>query len=228
MLRTLEGAGAPPARLVRTLDDVDAGLAHLTASDPRLAAVLETAGEVPLRRRAGGFEGLAAIITAQQISDAAADAIWRRVSALVAPFTPEGFLAADPEALKGAGLSRPKVRTLTAISAACRDGFDLDALEAMPAEEAVAAMVVHPGIGRWTAEIYLLFCLGHPDIFPAGDLALQNAVCDAFGLDNRPNEKALRAIAEPWSPWRGVAARLFWSYYRARRQRPLRVVPDLP
>ncbi|MGQ7793814.1 DNA-3-methyladenine glycosylase family protein [Faunimonas sp. B44] len=215
-------------RTIGEAADIEAGLEALTAADPRLAPVLAAAGEVPLRRNAGGFEGLAAIITSQQISNAAADAIWGRLRAAVDPFTPDAFLAAEAETLKAAGLSRPKIRTLTAFAGACADGFDVEALGLMPPEEAVAAMVVHPGIGRWTAEIYLLFCLGHPDVFPAGDLALQAAVGDAFALEARPNEKALRAIAEAWSPWRGVAARLFWSYYRVRRETRLRAAPDLP
>ncbi len=215
-------------RLIGEAGDIEAGLKALTAADPRLAPVLETAGEVPLRRNAGGFEGLAAIITSQQISNAAADAIWGRLRAAVDPFTPDAFLAAEAETLKAAGLSRPKIRTLTSFAGACADGFDVDRLAALPPEEAVAAMVVHPGIGRWTAEIYLLFCLGHPDVFPAGDLALQAAVADAFALEARPKEKALREIAEAWSPWRGVAARLFWSYYRVRRETRLRPAPDLP
>lgn len=200
--------------------DIAAGLAHLTAADPRLAAVAAIAGPVPLRRRPAGFEGLAAIVTSQQISDAAADAIWARLRAAVIPFTPDNLLAADEAALQAAGLSRPKIRTLRAAAAACTDGLDLAALAALPAAEATARLTALPGIGPWTAEVYLLFCEGHADLFPAGDLALQNAVADAFGLTPRPDARTLQRIAEPWSPWRAVAARLFWAYYRARRQAP--------
>lgn len=217
-------------RRIATPADIAAGLAHLTAADPRLAAVAAIAGPVPLRRRPAGFEGLAAIVTSQQISDAAADAIWTRLAAAVTPFTPENLLAAETAALQAAGLSQPKIRTLRAAAAACADGLDLAALAALPAEAATARLTALPGIGPWTAEVYLLFCEGHADLFPAGDLALRNAVADAFGLAARPDADALRRIAEPWSPWRGVAARLFWAYYRARRQAPktLRSAPDLP
>lgn len=197
---------------------VSAAVEALCAADPRLAAVLAVAGQVPLRRRPGGFVGLARVITAQQISDAAADAIWARVTARIDPLTPEAFLAADEEALRAAGLSRPKIRTLTGIAEACCGGFDLDGLHGLPPDEAIATMVALHGIGRWTAEVYLVFCCGHPDIFPAGDLALQNAVAMAFEKEGRPSEKELRVLAEGWSPWRAVAARLFWAYYRARRQ----------
>jgi DNA-3-methyladenine glycosylase II len=205
-------------RAIQEQRHIENALTALLSADPRLGPVLDVAGPVPLRRRPGGFAGLARIITAQQISDAAADAIWARLTAGMEPLTPEVFLAAGEEALRQAGLSRPKIRTLTGIATACCDGFDPDRLHELPPEEAIAAMVALHGIGRWTAEVYLVFCCGHPDIFPAGDLALQNAVAMAFGGDGRPSEKELRVLAEAWSPWRAVAARLFWAYYRARRQ----------
>ena len=197
--------------------DVARALDALLAADPRLVPVAEIAGPLPHRRRAGGFEGLAAIVTAQQISDAAADSIWARLRATVDPFTPEVFVNTPPDALRAAGLSGSKVRTLTGIAAAAADGFDLNAVHDLPADQAVTTMTALKGIGPWTAEIYLLFCVGHPDIFPAGDLALQNAVQEALRMRKRPDDKKLRAIARKWSPWRGVAARLFWAYYRARR-----------
>lgn len=212
---------------IDTEQQVAAAIEALLAADPRLAPVLEVAGAVPLRRRPAGFAGLARIITAQQISDAAAAAIWARLTARIDPLTPDGFLMAGEETLRTAGLSRPKIRTLTGIAAACRDGFDLDGLHDLPPEAAIAAMVALHGIGRWTAEIYLVFCCGHPDIFPAGDLALQNAVAMAFDRGERPSEKVLRGLAESWSPWRAVAARLFWAYYRARRQAVSVPVPPL-
>jgi DNA-3-methyladenine glycosylase II len=200
--------------------DVADGLAALLARDPRLVAVAETAGAVPLRRRPGGFEGLAAIITAQQISTTAAASIWARLAATVAPFTPDNLLATPERSLRAAGLSRAKIRTMNGIAAACADGLDLTALHELPAEGAIAALRALNGVGPWTAEIYLLFCAGHPDVFPAGDLALQNGVQRALRLVSRPSEKALREIAAQWSPWRGVAARLFWAYYRASRVVP--------
>ena len=202
---------------IESAEDIEAALAGLVAADPRLGDIAAVAGPIPLRRRAGGFEGLAEIVKSQQISTSAAASIWARLSAAVEPFSAQNFLATPEEALRAAGLSRPKIRTLTGIGAACVDGFDLDGLHSRSPAEAIAAMVALKGIGPWTAEIYLLFCLGHVDIFPAGDLALQRAVQHGLGLEERPNEKALRALAERWAPWRGVAARLFWAYYRARR-----------
>jgi DNA-3-methyladenine glycosylase II len=204
---------------INSEEDIAAALVRLLAADPRLSPIAEIAGPLPLRRRAGGFEGLAAIITSQQISSSAAEAIWKRLAAAVSPFTAEQFLATPEDALKAAGLSRPKIRTLEAIAEAHIGGFDPEKLHDAPAEQALAALTALKGIGPWTAEIYLLFCVGHADIFPAGDLALQTAVQHGLRLDERPGEKALRRIAEGWSPWRGVAARLFWTYYRARRPR---------
>lgn len=191
----------------------------LLALDARLSGVLQAAGEVPLRRRPGGFEGLAAAITSQQISSAAAASIWTRLKAAVDPFTPDELLRATEQTLRLAGLSRPKISTLLGVAAACRDGLDLDELHRLEAAEAIAAMTALKGIGPWTAEVYLLFCAGHADVFPAGDLALQIAVQHGLGLPDRPGEKALRVIAASWAPWRGVAARLFWAYYRTMRKR---------
>lgn len=193
--------------------DIAEALAALTARDARLAPVAAAVGPVKLRRRPAGFQGLAATIVSQQVSTTAANAIWSRLSMLVVPFTPEAFLSHDEEALRAAGLSRGKVKTLTALAQAARAGFDFDGLAVLGAEEAIAKLTALHGIGRWTAEIYLLFCLGHADIFPAGDLALQKAAAEALGLAERPDDKSLRAIAEDWRPWRGVAAKLLWAYY---------------
>lgn len=204
-------------RTIETKADIAKAVAALIDADQRLAPVVDYVGALPLRRRSGGFEGLASIITAQQISDAAADSIWARFRSTVEPFTHECYLDTPEEALRAAGLSRPKIRTLNGVANAMCDGFDLDALHDMPAEQALAEMTALKGIGPWTAEIYLLFCVGHPDIFPAGDLALQAAAHDALNMRKRPDEKRLRKIARKWAPWRGVAARLFWAYYRAKR-----------
>ena len=203
--------------IIETEKDVARALKKLLVLDPRLVPVAEIAGPLPHRRRAGGFEGLAAIVTAQQISDAAAASIWTRLQALVDPFTPEVFVGVAPEDLRAAGLSGSKIRTLTGIAAAAAGGFDLGAVHDLPADQAVTTMTALKGIGPWTAEIYLLFCVGHPDIFPAGDLALQVGVQEALRMHTRPDDRKLREIAERWSPWRGVAARLFWAYYRACR-----------
>jgi DNA-3-methyladenine glycosylase II len=205
-------------RRIETDRDIKKALAGLLAADPRLVPIAETAGPLPLRRRAGGFEALASIITSQQISTIAAAAIWGRLAASIDPFTPENFLAANEGTYRAAGLSGPKINILTGLAAACADGFDLTSLHDLPAEEALAAMMALKGIGPWTAESYLLFCVGHPDVFPAGDVALQSAVQQGFRMRARPDEQKLRKLAEKWSPWRGVAARLFWAYYKARRE----------
>ena len=203
---------------IRTEADLAAGLERLVEADPRLLPVHRVAGPVTLRRRPGGFAGLAAIVTAQQVSATAAAAIWSRLAAAVDPFTPELLLAAGEAQLRKAGLSRPKIRTLIAVAGECRRGLDIDGLAELLPHEAIRRLTALHGIGPWTAEIYLLFCLGHPDIFPAGDLALRTAVQHALGLHQRPSEKALRSIAEAWSPWRGAAAHLFWAYYKATRR----------
>jgi len=208
-----------PLRTIETEADVAAGLRSLIRRDPRLRAVARIAGKVPLRRRAGGMEGLARIILGQQLSVASAKAIWLRFVAAFPGIRPEAILAADEAVLRAPGLSGPKIRALRALAEAVAGGLVLDELATLPAEEAHARLTAVKGIGPWTADIYLLFCLGHPDIFPVGDLALRNAVADAFDLEMPASEKAIADIAAPWSPWRGVAAALFWAYYRARRQR---------
>ncbi|QOF70023.1 DNA-3-methyladenine glycosylase 2 family protein [Aminobacter sp. SR38] len=206
-------------RRISNLDDVNFGLDALCAIDPRLQAVRGMAGEVPLRLTEPGFASLASIIVSQQVSTASAKAIFGRLTALVDPLTPQGLLAAGEGMFREAGLSRPKQRTLLAVAQAATDGLDLDGLCRLDAQEAMAAMIAIPGIGPWTAEVYLLFAAGHPDIFPARDVALQSAVGHALGIDPRPAEKALIRLAESWAPWRGVASRLFWAYYRETRGR---------
>jgi DNA-3-methyladenine glycosylase II len=177
------------------------------------------AGEVPLRRTEPGFASLISIIVSQQVSRASADAIFGRLIKLADPLTPDALLAADDSLFREAGLSRPKQRAVVSTSQAVLGGLDLSGLCDLDAEEAIAAMTAVPGIGRWTAEVYLLSAAGHPDVFPARDVALQTAVGHAFGIDPRPGEKALIEIAESWAPHRGVASRLFWSYYREIRGR---------
>jgi DNA-3-methyladenine glycosylase II len=204
-------------RTIETERDIAKAMKALLIADSRLARIAKIAGPLPLRRLSGGFEGLASIITSQQISTAAAASIWARFKAAVDPFTPEQLLLTPEETLRTVGLSGGKIRTLSGIAAAAADGFDLMAVHDLPAEQAITTMTALKGIGPWTAEIYLLFCVGHPDIFPAGDLALQTAVQKALPLRARPDEKKLRKLAERWAPWRGVAARLFWAYYRAER-----------
>lgn len=205
---------------IETLAHIVEGLDALCLIDPRLAAVRALAGDVPLRLSQPGFASLASIIVAQQVSRASADAIFGRLQALVDPLTAEGILAGGAEAMRRAGLSRPKQRTLTAIADAVVNArFDLDGVCRLEAHAALASMTALHGVGPWTAEVYLLFAGGHPDLFPSRDVALQSAVGQAFGMSERPAAKQLANMAEAWRPWRGVAARLFWAYYRETRGR---------
>ena len=203
-------------QVIRSRRDIETGLAELLKSDDRLRAVAEIAGEVPLRLSTPDFAGLAGIIVSQQVSRASADAIHGRLVALVDPLEPRTLLAAGEAIFREAGLSRPKQSALVHAAEAVLDGrLDLPGLPLLPADEAMTAMTQVKGIGPWTTEIYLLFCGGHADIFPAGDLALAEAARVVFDLAERPGDKALRELAASWSPWRGVAARLLWAYYRA-------------
>lgn len=206
---------------IETEADLEAGLAAVSALCPLMAGRLAALGAPPLRRRPPGFEGLVHIVVFQQISTAAAEAIWTRTRAVFGEITPEALAAASEEDLRAAGQSRPKMRTLRAMAAAVLDGMlDLDALGTMEADAAHAALVAVKGIGPWTADVYLLSCLGHADAWPAGDIALQAAAADLLGLPARPPAGAMAAIGARWRPWRAVAARLLWAHYAALRGRP--------
>jgi DNA-3-methyladenine glycosylase II len=203
-----------------TEDDLYAGLAKLIEQDPRLAPIAEKAGAFALRRREAGFAGLCAIVCGQQLSTASAAAIRDRLFAAFDPFHHETLRTARTDKLKRLGLSMPKIKSIRAIAKAVSESvIDLTAVGNMDADDAHAALVKLHGIGPWTADIYLLFCLGHADAFPAGDLAVQEAVRIAFNLRKRPDAKALTRIAEAWRPWRGVAAHLFWAYYHVVKRR---------
>jgi len=205
---------------IATDADIAIGIAALVAADPRLARLIEIAGPIPLRRRPGGFAGLAAIVVSQQLSTASAAAIWGRLNAAFDPLHHSVVRAARPAKLKRIGLSAPKIRTLKAIARAIEMGaIDLAGLDAMSPDDARGALTALHGIGPWTADIYLLSCVGHADAWPAGDLALQEAARIAFALESRPTASAMIGLAEPWQPWRGVAARLLWAYYRAIKGR---------
>jgi len=198
----------------------DRAIDDLLILDPRLRPVLDLSGRPALRRRLPGFAGLTAVVVAQQVSVAAARAISARLESTLGSLTPEAVLAAGPVALRGAGLSAPKIRSLTGIAAALVSGaVDLAHVEALDADGAATYLTRLPGIGLWTADIYLLFCLGRGDAFPHGDLALQVAAGEAFDLPGRASAQGLAAIAEDWRPLRGVAAQLLWAYYGARRAR---------
>ena len=190
-------------------------LDHLAASDGDLARAIRLVGRPPPRRRPPGFASLLWIIVGQQVSTASANAIWQRLCAVGGPPMPEGFLTLSDEQLKAVGFSRAKMvygRDLAASIVAGR--LDLEALAAMTDDEAIDSLTAVRGLGRWSAEVYLLFCLGRPDVLPADDLALLSAAQKVKRLAARPTAGALRVMAEPWRPWRSVAARLLWHYYR--------------
>ncbi|WGH78466.1 DNA-3-methyladenine glycosylase family protein [Jannaschia ovalis] len=200
---------------IETEADVARGAEWLAAAEPRFARALEVTGPLPLRRRGDGYPALLNAIVSQQVSVAAARAILARCEA-AGLHEPETALRLEDEAMRACGLSRQKVRYLRALAEA---GIDFDALRDAPTEEVVATLVEVPGIGRWTAEIYAMFSLGHADVFAPNDLALQESARILFELPDRPKERALREMAEAWSPWRAVAARLLWSYYRVAKER---------
>jgi DNA-3-methyladenine glycosylase II len=211
---------------IHTEADLDHAIARLVDADPRLSIVLSRAGRPPLRRRPDGFAGLASIVVSQQLSTASARAIWTRLNEAFAPFDHAAVLRARSAKLARAGLSAPKIRTLKAIAKAIDGGeLDLPALTNKPADEAHAALTAVHGIGPWTADIYLLFCLGHADAWPAGDLALQEATRLLLTLKARPSAKEMGPLAECWRPWRGAAACLLWAYYRATKQRDGAPIP---
>src|SRR5690242_1599142 len=185
--------------------DLQAGLARLVAADPRLAPIAEKAGRFSLRRREAGYAGLCAIVCGQQLSTASAAAIRNRLFAAFDPFHHDSVRRARTDKLKRLGLSAPKIKTIREIGKAVAKGhIDLTAVGNMDADEAHAALTALHGIGPWTADIYLLFCLGHADAFPSGDLALQEAARLLLGLRARPTAKEMAPLAEPWRPWREI------------------------
>ncbi len=198
-------------RLIRDRADIEAGLARLLAIEPGFGAALACVGEVALRRKAGGFGDLLEIIVSQQVSLASAAAIKARMRT-AGLWSARAIGAASEADLRAAGLSRPKLRYVRALAGA---GLDFAALEAMEDGAVLEILCAIPGIGRWSGEIYLLQSLGRADVFPAGDLALQEAARRLFSLDARPSERALRARAEGWAGQRAIAARLLWAYYGA-------------
>jgi DNA-3-methyladenine glycosylase II len=208
-----------PSRTIETDADLREGIRALRRKCPHLRRVHDRAGDPPLRRHPPGFEGLARIVVGQQLSIASAQAIWTRVAAAVRPMSAKAFRSLSDEELRRAGLSRGKVKTLRAMSAAIEAGLDLNRLAHAPEEIVHATLTALPGIGPWSADIFLLFCLGRADAFAAGDLALQTAAASALQLRERPSREELLEIAERWRPWRGVAAHMLWAYYKIPAER---------
>lgn len=191
------------------------GAEWLARKEPRFAHALDLTGPLPLRLRKDGFAALLDAIISQQVSVASAAAIAARMKA--AGMTgPRKIAAASDEDLRACGLSRQKMRYARELA---NSGIRFPRLRERPTEEVVETLVQVPGIGLWTAEIYAMFCLGRADVFAPGDLALQEAARVLFDLEERPKERELRGMAEDWSPWRSVAARILWAYYRVDKGR---------
>ena len=206
-------------RLIETLDDIEAGMCALKRKCPHMKRALALAGLPPLRRNREGFEGLARIVVGQQVSVASANAIWTRVAAGVQPFTPERLAAMSEADLRALGLSRPKIVTLSKLAQHLSEHDWLAELADADDDAVREKLVSLPGIGPWTADIYLMFCLGRADSFAPGDLALQIAAQRLLDLERRPTADELAAIAEQrWRPWRGVAARALWAYYAVAKR----------
>jgi len=204
------------AMLIASEEDLSAGIEALIAQVPIFAEALRLGGRPPLRRREGGLAGLVHIISGQQISAKAGRAIFARVEAAFPSFEADELAKASDDDFRACGLSSPKFRTVRACAEAVLDGrLEFSRLENASAEELHAILTSVKGIGPWSADIYALFCLGHPDAWPVGDLALQIAVQDLFGLAERPGPKAMEALSTEWRPWRSIAARLLWAYYGA-------------
>jgi DNA-3-methyladenine glycosylase II len=193
----------------------------LCRAEKRFRTIVDTHGLPSLRRGEEGLSGLLMIVTEQFLSLAAASAIWLRLEAHLSPLTPESVLAASNSDLLALGLSNAKVKSFKGIAAAFAENPRLcDVLHHHPDEEARKALLALPGIGPWSADIYLLSSMLRPDVFPAGDLALQAAAQNLFRLRARPDTGKLHALSGKWSPWRAVAARLLWSHYRGLKQIP--------
>lgn len=201
--------------ILRSEASVAEGVAELCRVEPRFAIIVAAHGHPPLRRVAEGMPSLLRIVTDQLISLKAGEAIWRRLEAALSPFVPDALVEQPEEALMALGLSRAKARCFRNIAlAVIEQRLDFTALSTMPDDAAACSLTAIPGIGPWTAEIYLLTAMGRADVWPVGDVALQAAAQHLFILPERPNNRQMLALGEPFRPWRAVAARLLWSHYR--------------
>ncbi|MBW8733798.1 MAG: DNA-3-methyladenine glycosylase 2 family protein [Asticcacaulis sp.] len=194
-------------------------LAALAASDPKLAPLTKHFSHITYRKRPGGFPALLGLIVEQQLSVKAADTIIARLHAGLGDVSPQALLSHDHDAMRSYGLSRPKIGYARALAEAFHSGaVDPDAIAALDTEEAAKALISLKGIGRWTAEVYLMFSEGRLDLFPVGDIALREAIAWLDGLAERPNEAYCAERALAWSPYRSVAAHLLWAWYGAVRR----------
>lgn len=205
---------------LNTQADLEDAIRTLVRQDPRLKPILERAGMPTIRRREPGFVGLAHIICGQQLSTDSASAIWGRLKKAFDPFDQHAVRRARTDRLGRLGLSAAKIKTLKSLARELsNDRLNLDLLAKEGADAAHHVLTSLHGIGPWTADVYLLFCLGHGDAWPAGDLAVQEAIKIGLELNMRPTAKQMAPLAEPWRPLRGAAAHLWWSFYRAIKKR---------
>lgn len=203
------------SQIIETQQDIQEGLEYLAKVEPKFAKAKAVAGEIPLRRREGGFNALLEMILSQQVSVASANAISERLGK--AGYKDQSKLSkATEEEVRACGVSRQKARYITALA---KSDLNYKVLHTLPDNEVIQKLTAIPGIGIWTSEIYLMFSIGTRDVIAAGDLALQESTKLLFELPDRPTEKDLRNMAENWSPWRSVAARLLWAYYRVEKSR---------
>ena len=202
-------------RAIQSQKCINEGASFLANIEPRFKSALEVTGELPLRLSPEGFERLLGAIISQQVSVAAANSIWKRL--VKANLNgPRKIMRADDAQLRAVGLSRQKVRYARALA---ESKINFRSLRSMSSEEVINTLTQVSGIGVWTAEIYTMFSLARADVFAAGDLALQESARLLFELRERPSEREIRKMAEKWSPWRAVAARLLWAYYSYSKKR---------
>ncbi len=201
-------------RVIETVADLEAGMTALIDLDRRFAEICAQTGTPPLRRSEGGYSGLLRIIAGQQVSKASAAAIWGRMETVLAPLVPDHLAALTEEKFREAGLSGPKIRAVQALTDEILSRrLNLETFDALSDSAVLSAIVSVKGLGPWSAEVYLLTCLGRCDAWPGGDLALQVAAQNAFRLNGRPDAKTMAKLAQAWRPWRAIAARILWAYY---------------
>lgn len=201
-------------------DDLAYGLGELNRIDPLLARVQKDLPPIPLRNRPPGFAGIAGIVIAQQVSEASAKAVFGRLSEAIQPLNAQTFLAAGAAVWVEAGLIRARQASLKGVAEAMvEERLDLNGLCDLEIEEAYAQLTAYRGIGPWTAQIFLMCCAGHPDVFASGDVALRHAISDLYDIDVRRDARAANTFAERWKPWRSVASRILWTHYSTSRGR---------
>ena len=202
-------------RIITSQECISEGLAALAKLEPKFNQIIKNIEEIPLRRTSEGFDRLLSTIVSQQLSVAAADAIWNKIE-LAGLNKIQKIRKVSDQELRDVGLSKQKIKYVRSLANA---NINYRSLRTMPTLQVVNELTQVSGIGNWTAEIYAMFSLGRADVFAPGDLALQEATRILFNLPERPSEKDLRSMAKDWSPWQAVAARLLWSYYNQQKKR---------